>query len=68
MINFQRTACRCRRQRRIAVDSRTYSFEIFDNEQAVDIKLQLKRIAIDCRIYQVTAATASRSDIYDVTD
>ena len=36
MINFHRTACRRRRhcgQRRIAIDSRTCSFEIFDNEQ-----------------------------------
>ena len=48
---LQRTACRRRQrcgQRRIAVDSRTCSFEIFDNEQAVDIKLQSKRIDIDC--------------------
>ena len=54
MINFHRTACRRRRrrgQRRIAIDSRTCSIEIFDNEQAVDIKLQTKRIAIGCRIY-----------------
>ena len=53
MMNFHRTACqrRWRRGRRIAIDSRTCSFEIFDNEQAVDIKLQSKRIAIDCRIY-----------------
>ena len=54
MINFHRTACRRRRrrgQRRIAIDSRTCSIEIFDNEQALDIKLQSKRIAIGCRIY-----------------
>ena len=54
MINFRRTACRRRRhcgQRRIAIDSRTCSFEIFDNEQAADIKLRSKRIAIGCRIY-----------------
>ena len=52
MINFRRTACRRRcGQRCIAIDSRTCSFEIFDNEQAVDIKLRSKRIAIGCRIY-----------------
>ena len=55
-------------RRRIAIDSRRCSIEIFDNEQAVNIKLQSKRIAMGCRIYYVTAATASRSDIYDVTD
>ena len=44
MINFHRTASRRRRrrgQRRIAIiiDPRTCSIEIFDNEQAVGIKL-----------------------------
>ena len=51
-INFHRRTRRHRRGQR-RNDSRTCSIEIFDkvNEQAVDILLQLKRIAIGCRIY-----------------
>ena len=52
MINFHRRTRRCR-SGQCRNDSRTCSIEIFDNEHAVDIYLQLqsKRIAIGCRIY-----------------
>ena len=49
MINFHRRQRRGQRRIAIGIDSRTCSFEIYDNEQAVDIKL--KRIAIGCWIY-----------------
>ena len=48
--NFHQMTCRRRHGQR-RKDSRMCSIEIFDNEHAVDNKLQSKRIAIGCRIY-----------------